>query len=165
MKKIYLFLVQTLVVFSLVFAVSCSKNDDGGLSDPEGTIYSSMKAWDGVSRTDLNWTTPFGTYKATIGNNINFICYQMSGGYGSEGETFQIATIPNVKGLSAITKVPASGWATQAAVKAGFGYVFRMQKSSSGDYEYVRLFVVELTKNTDGGIFGADVKYQYPWQP
>jgi len=38
MKKVYLFLIQTLMVLSLVLAVSCSKADDKGEDVPSGEL-------------------------------------------------------------------------------------------------------------------------------
>ena len=72
-----------------------------------------------------------------------------------------IANVGKVNGLGSITKIPNSGYAVQASVEVGHGYVIK-----ASDGTYARLYVVDwITYSGSGGIAGAKVKYQYPFEP
>ena len=75
----------------------------------------------------------------------------------------------SMKGLGNITQIPNSGFTVpyyeniSVACEAGHGYVIKFENT---DFElYVRLYVVESIVSTNGGIMGAKVKYQYPFEP
>jgi len=148
-----------LLATSMIFAVSCSEDDDNGsgssVSDPEGTV------------------------TVTIANNGKWLYFDggnpVQGGYISIGSdnlymsydnNFRpdeyIASVGKVKGLGSITKIPSSGFVRQMAVDPGYGYVIQIGRDSN---KYARLYVVEWAISTSGGIIGAKVKYQYPFVP
>ena len=76
------------------------------------------------------------------------------------------------KKLSAIKTVPTSGWAGEVAVTPNHRYVIRNEytiwNGSIQVYEqkvaYLKLYVVDYTTNTSGGIIGAEVQY-CEWTP
>jgi hypothetical protein len=81
-----------------------------------------------------------------------------------------------MKGLGNITTIPKTGFTASTdnyyltnaiACEAGHGYVFRLIDYFYGavDSTYARLYVVSSLTSTDGGIMGAQVKYQYPFNP
>lgn len=80
----------------------------------------------------------------------------------------EIACVGSVQGLGAVTAKPAGGWNNICAVEAGKGYVVRYRHTknyttSALPYHYARLYVTSLLESTSGGIIGAKVKYQAPW--
>jgi len=77
------------------------------------------------------------------------------------------------KKLSAIKTLPTSGWAREVAVTPNHRYVIRNNNYSQWNsdiqgYEqkvaYLKLYVVDYTTNTSGGIIGAEVQY-CEWNP
>jgi hypothetical protein len=96
-----------------------------------------------------------------------------------------ICNLGAMKGLGNITAIPSSGFTVpmssnySVACEAGHGYVVKIEgklegteagkiKGKSEGYGltiYVRLYVEEPIVDTFGGIMGAKVKYQYPFNP
>ena len=168
MKKINLFLVQALVILCLTFTAGC---DDASIdspkksvADPAGTITANIA----------------GNSEITIGNSDGHIrwCnpdnFHLYGGWDYYGGTYydryiSICNIGAVSGLGNITKIPTSGYTVPArnnwsiACETGHGYVIKLE----GGFAplYIRLYVVEAIVSTSGGIMGAKVKYQYPFEP
>jgi len=79
-----------------------------------------------------------------------------------------------MKGLGNITAIPQTGFTipssyntTDVACEVGHGYVVKFEPINNLDTPavYVRLYVEESIISTDGGIMGAKVKYQYPFEP
>jgi hypothetical protein len=84
-------------------------------------------------------------------------------------------------GLGNITKIPTSGFTepavynSSAACEEGHGYVIKFELYDYDNEEgkminreepvYARLYVVESIISTTGGIMGAKVRYQYPFEP
>lgn len=120
--------------------------------DPEGTVVINMN--NGASN---NW------YNIGIGNDIHIDAANNFVGFNSYTD---FASVGEVSGLSKITSIPTSGWAKSAAVVPGTGYVarYRYPSSSSDPYTYARLYVVKNMVSTSGGIMGATVKYQSPFE-
>lgn len=146
MKKIF-----WLLAWSFALVVSgCSSDDpdpEGGsvispdkdVPDPTGTVLLSMRNGDGTS---LN-----GLY---IGKDDNF-----------NGYNWKIASIGPVKGLGNVADIPVAGWAYKVAVTPGYGYVAYDGLSD----EYYRIYVTDyITSATNGGVIGADIKYQKPFK-
>ena len=161
MKKFNLFFVKTLMVLGLVFVAGCSKDDDNGGSnvpDPEGTVTVTMEnrgdnyAHAGPGGRPLYISGNDIMIGMTAANNFYSFYYDMQGN--------QIANIGKVNGLGAIKRIPNSGFVSQTSVEPGCGYVIKGYNGT-----YARLYVVDWTTNTSGGIIGAKVKYQYPWNP
>lgn len=139
------------VGFALAVA-GCSDKDDSGdgpvnpntsVSDPAGTIQLSMRK-EGEGGTWLGCVR--------IGKDDNF---ELS--YYND----RIASLGAMKGLGNVATIPFSGWASKVAVVPGNGYV--VYDGSRDDY--YRIYVTEyITGATSGGIIGADVKYQRPFE-
>jgi len=159
MKKMYLFLVQTLVILSLAFAVGCSEDDDNGssVSDPEGTIMFTMTN-SGVGYINEGRYGAAVTFVPRGWNAIELLMLDNNNFYGW---LCTIANVGKVKGLGAITKIPSSGFVKQTSVEKGYGYVIFIKENGL----YARLYVTDWVLSTSGGIIGAKVKYQYPFEP
>ena len=151
---------------------SCGDDDDndggktgGSGSDPSGTITANIRN-DG-NYLYMDWTDEEGYYVKTglsINDANNFEAY-----YYNSGE---IVCVGKVSGIGSIKKVPQSGWSGTCAVQPGYGYVLRAkgsrfnsntERSEYSDYRYVRVYVVDYMEGTSGGIIGATIKYQAPW--
>lgn len=149
---------------------SCGDDDDndggktgGSGSDPSGTVTTNIRNDDNY--LNMGWTDEEG-YDVYTGLKIdyanNFIAYY---DYSSE-----IVCVGKVSGIGSIKKVPQSGWSATCAVQPGYGYVLRAKGSRRNgssyeysDYRYVRVYVVDYMVGTSGGIIGATIKYQAPW--
>lgn len=120
---------------------SCEKEEE---PDPSGTIELDMRK-SGEGGTYLY----FGGDALSINKSDNF-------------KAWKIADVGSVKGLSSIKSIPQDGWAQQVGVRPGHGYVIQSQYEG----KYMRLYVVKYLKGaSSGGVIGAAVKYQYPWNP
>ena len=167
MNKKNLFWSLLTILFASVFSVSlvsCGDDDDDNSNestitenDPEGTILMNLVNNDDDIVIDEEW--PYMHVGMTPQNNIDTWYYNA-----------QIVSVGKVKGLSAITKIPESGWAERCAATAGCGYVIRQSKVSAYDtsrtdgYKYCRVYLVDFITSTSGGIMGATIKYQL-WNP
>jgi hypothetical protein len=165
MKKQFLKLSTVLLIASVIFTVGCSNdnNGSGSVPDPAGTVIVSMRN----ANSGTTYVSPFESsyaYGFIIDRGDNF-----TGDYTSY---WDFATIGSVSGLGNVTKIPTSGWAAQAAVIPGYGYVgrFKRYNSQTRQYEpsgeYIRIYVVEqiLAAGTTG-VIGAVIKYQAPFVP
>lgn len=94
-------------------------------------------------------------------NGNNFRAY-------SYGNSCEIVNVGKVAGLGNITEIPASGWKSKAAVVPGEGYVLRRSSYDSytgiTEQAFARVYVVGYMESTTGGIMGAQIKYQCPFQ-
>lgn len=132
---------QLLLMAALsVLAAGCGKDDDASnpnarVPDPEGTVPLSMR------NANSGGTYLDGIY---IDNGDNF-----AGGW--------FVSLGAMKGLGNVVSIPSSGWAGKVSAVPGTGYV---ALSSSGFY---RIYVEEYMVSTDGGIIGAEIKYQTPF--
>ena len=153
---------------------SCGDDDDsdggktgGSGSDPSGTVTANIRN-DG-NYLYINWKDEEG-YRVETGLSINdannFVAGYMI--YGEDSYNDGIVCVGKVSGIGSIKKVPQSGWSRTCAVQPGYGYVLRSREISNlrdefGDYRYVRVYVVDYMEGTSGGIIGATIKYQAPW--
>ena len=163
MRKSVLFFVKTLLVLGLVFATGCSKDEDNGgggnngggnggtVSDPAGTITVKVRNSDN-GNTMVTPESCIGYFGISLSNNF----------YGIYAN-WSFARVGNVSGLGNITEIPNSGFAGQIAVEPGCGYVAKNE--SGGKVTYVRIYVVGWTEANTGGIIGAEIKYQSPFEP
>lgn len=160
-KKNYLLsLLTTMMVAMLSLGfVSCGGDDDDSPTpkpndgneqtdvvsnqDPEGTIVVNMN-----NGAKDNWID-IGICTIHIDDANNFV-----GRYSD----VEFTSVGKVKGLSNVTTIPSTGWSKSSAVVPGTGYVVKC-----GD-NYARMYVVDYTVSTAGGIMGATVKYQSPFQ-
>ena len=118
--------------------------------DPEGTITVNIRN----ENNGGDISTGIGVGSITIDKADNFVV---------DGRLNDIVSLGKVNGLSSIkfsvSDVAKWKWANKVAVVPGYGYIVR---SSS---EYSRLYVIDYMYSTDGGVIGAVVKYQCPWDP
>lgn len=180
MKKFLKFGLLLFSAAALVCAGSCSddKDDNGGggseLPDPEGTGIVTMayttavyippnypSTGGGTRFTEYPVDVPgFGRLHLSVSGNI-------VGGGSTSDTNFEestsngtkFATIGKVKGLSAIIKIPETGWANAVGAIPGYGYV--------AEYKgiYCRLYVTEYMLDSEGNRIGAILKYQAPFVP
>ena len=169
MRKSVLFLMKTLLVLSmLVFATGCPdpKDEDVGnnsgnstektVPDPEGTITVSMANSGSKSKQQVRG------YGLVVDDDPADVCWiAINSDNNFVTQYCQVANVGKVSGLGSITKIPNSGYSGFMSVEPQHGYVVRADTDGS----YTRLYVVEWTKNTSGGITGAKVKYQRPFVP
>ena len=134
---------------------SCGDDDDndggktgGSGSDPSGTITANIRN-DGHDLY-MGWTDEEG-YRVETGLRINDANnFEACGSLYTSSEIVCVGT---------------------CAVQPGYGYVLRSRRykfiSGQGneydDYRYVRVYVVDYMEGTSGGIIGATIKYQAPW--
>jgi hypothetical protein len=160
--------------------MSCGKDDDSSdpdnppivnpdtpVPDPEGTItvnivgYSNTRVYiDGFSYCYINWDEPDNFELSTYYDSYSFV---------------SICNLGAMKGLGNITSIPSTGFTipsslnSTVACEAGHGYVVKFEgRDATGEVikvVYIRLYVVEPIVSTLGGIMGAKVKYQYPFEP
>lgn len=81
----------------------------------------------------------------------------------------KLVDIGEVAGLGNITEIPSSGWTSEVALMPGHGYVARYyQPYPNSTYptgeQYARIYVVSYLESTSGGIMGALIKYQCPFE-
>lgn len=143
------------IVFLSLWGILCGcgkdeipgDNPDKEVADPTGTILVSM-------RNENNGKTAIapkdaGSFYIDKADNFN--------GYGS----YEFVTLGQMKGLGNVTRIPADGWASQVAVRPGYGYVAAY--SGGNSVVFTRLYVDSHMTAVGGGIIGADVKYQSPF--
>ena len=166
MKRILQRGAAALLCAVLLGMVSCDKDDDGAtggnggkaVPDPEGTVTVQMRNSDnGETRVSPDG---FGT-DFYIDRADNLTCP-----FGD------VICIGKVAGLGNIRERPETGWADEAALLPGYGYIIRREYSTDpagnptpDGYRYCRIYVVGYLTSTGGGIIGATVKYQSPFIP
>ena len=152
--KMYRFMwLMAMLVVSAAF-VACSKDGDGDpddpgskVPDPEGTMVLNM-------RNENNG----GTYLRI--ENWPEIWINHSDNFESYADRIEFVSLGKMKGLGNVTKMPETGWQSSVAVKPAYGYVAKWGN------RYCRLYVVqELLAAGTNGVIGAEVKYQYPFEP
>lgn len=152
MRNKYFWSLQTIMMVAMLSVgfTSCGSDDDLEQTnitsnvDPEGTVVVNMN--NGSSK---NWISIGSIGSIHIDEANNFV--------GSD-QTYEFASVGLISGLSMIKTIPTSGWSISAAVVPGTGYVLRSRSS------YARLYVVDYIVGTTGGIIGATVKYQSPFE-
>lgn len=166
MKSFWSLLAIMMVAILSVGFVSCGDDDDDdnsqkseaiSVKDPEGTIVLNLVNDDKDICIDEEW--PYMYVGMTPQNNID--TWYHNG---------QIVSVGKVNGLSAINRIPESGWAERCAATPGSGYVIRQEKADpyhggeTNGYKYCRVYLVDFITSTSGGIMGATIKYQL-WNP
>jgi hypothetical protein len=173
MKKYFYFLMCAVMVMSSCFLVGCDDKDDpdnpsNAVPDPEGTITANISEKIDISidrgsgyHSYIHWKSP-----------DNFYLY---GGiyYYNPDKSYlvSICNLGTMSGLGNITKIPTSGFTIpegsnySVACEVGHGYVVKFEREDGQYTDYLRLYVVESIVDTGGGIMGAKVKYQYPFEP
>lgn len=135
-------------------------NTSQTLPDPEGTVLINM--YNGKSQS---YNIGIGSIYIDDANNF---CAKSSDGYQN---VFQFISLGMTGGLSQIKDIPLTGWAKSVAVVPGTAYIAKRSNYSYSwgsynftGYSYARLYVVDYIVGTSGGIIGAIVKYQSPFE-
>lgn len=142
----------------LLGMVSCDKDDDGAagenggktVPDPEGTVMVQVR------------NNPNGWTRITVSSRITF---WIDDANNLTGENLGVVCVGKVAGLGNVREQPASGWAAEAAVLPGYGYIVRRSPlvgdpTPPGGYLFCRIYVVDYLTSTGGEIIGATIKYQ-----
>ena len=153
MKRILQRGAVALLCAMLLGLVSCDKDDDGAtggnggkaVPDPEGTVTVQMRnSGNGGMQV---YPDGLGTY-IYIDRADN-----LASSYGD------VICIGKVAGLGNIRERPETGWADQAALLPGYGYIIRREYSTDpagnptpDGYRYCRIYVVGYLTSTGGGI-------------
>jgi hypothetical protein len=165
-------LMMILVVIIIIFSENSDNpdNPDNFVPDPPGTVTANISESTYIFANNddsylwcIGWNTPNNFYLNSFIYNV-FIC-----------------NLGTMKGLENITSIPSTGFTVanhtslSVACEVGHGYAVKfglrqgfVDNPNFADYPevvYVRLYVMESIVNTDGGIIGAKVKYQYPFVP
>lgn len=127
---------------------------DKPVPDPAGTVT--------VNIVNDDETISLGEpISIAMDNGNNFRAYSYVG-------SCKIVNVGKVAGLGNITEIPTSGWKEKAAVVPGEGYVLLWSRYDSytgiTEQSFARVYVVGYMESTTGGIMGAQIKYQCPFQ-
>ncbi|MDR1895400.1 MAG: hypothetical protein LBR10_01250 [Prevotellaceae bacterium] len=144
-----------------------SANDsDSPAPDPEGTVTANISRNTGIDITNngakygnIKWISPYN--------------FSLEGNSYPSYSSVSICDLGTMRGLGDIVAIPSTGFTapagenTSIVCKPGHGYLV----SFNANYQYirnciiyVRIYVVESVVNITGGITGAKVKYQYPFE-
>jgi hypothetical protein len=136
---------------------------------------------------NIEWNTPDNIYLYWY-SSIYYRYINKIEMYYHYDADIKMVDIGAVAGLGNVRQIPSVGWGNDFACEQGHGYVIKIQGNSVSkgrylyrndddvqitpsdpDYweetQYIRLYVVEPIISTDGGIMGAKIKYQYPFNP
>lgn len=165
--KFLKFICALLIGVLSVGFVSCGNDDDEPkheevvdptkpVADPLGTVSLSM-------HNESNGDTSLG--HIGIGDDNNF--------YDNDTYYSQLyfADMGEMAGIGNITSIPMAGWAKKVQVKPGHGYVAYQRSYSTwnGETTYsdptiYRIYVNDYITGGSGGIIGAEIKYQTPFE-
>lgn len=127
-------------------------NPNQPVKDPDNTITVNLA-------NDGNWLDIGKGYPLRIYiNSSNNLC----------GYNVELVDVGEVAGLGNITEIPSSGWKYQVALMLGHGYVAKYYRpetySGPAEQQYARIYVASYLESTSGGIMGAQIKYQCPFE-
>ena len=166
MKRILQRGAAALLCAVLLGMVSCDKDDDGAtggnggkaVPDPEGTVTVQMRN----ANNGQTYVYPDGLGADFYIDRADNLTCQLG----------DVICVGKVAGLGNIRERPETGWADEAAMLPGYGYIIRYEYSTDlagnptpDGYRYCRIYVVGYLTSTGGGIIGATVKYQSPFIP
>ena len=154
-------LVYLFFAVCLIGIIGCEGKDekDATVPDPPGTI---------IANISKNSSDPYvrDYVRINTGDNLITVTWLRPDNiYAGAFHDSEICTVGSVSGLGNITTIPTLGYTTDVACEPGYGYVIRARADENSEYKYMRLYVVSSIENTYGGIMGATVKYQYPFEP
>ena len=157
-------IIACLAVTSMMFS-GCKKDDStngNSVTDPAGTVTINVRN-DALYESGIGWygvvyiTTPDGQLNLVMTRDNNFAI-------GSYVASISLKAIGKVSSLGDITEKPSNGYSTFVAVEKGVGYVGKITFDENNNTKYIRIYVVDfLYAANSGGIIGATIKYQYPW--
>ena len=169
MKRVNFFFVGCLLATSMFFAGCESTNNPDNPStsvpDPAGTMTANLAESVGITAeyAYIYWTKP---------DNFHLLSMSYYPSTGQYGCTISICDVGKIAGLGNITQISLSGFSASdvnisgIACETGHGYIIKLQDNFyGGPTIYVRLYVVEKIVSTSGGVMGAKVKYQFPFEP
>ncbi len=163
------------MVATVLLTISCGddeSSEDSGIpiitdpnkpiSDPVGTITANISENTKIEINNFNSTSGYIWW--TGPDNFFISTY-----YASK---VSICDLGVMSGLGNITNIPQEGYTVPqssnktVACETGHGYIVKFEGGSlSSPLLYVRLYISETIVSTFGGIMGAKVKYQYPFEP
>lgn len=158
MKRIFnLFAFLTALLLTAFATSSCSDGNDN--LDPDNGQ---------VVKPDTNVPDPEGTIPLTMRNGSNGSTSLDGAIYIDKGDNFEgnntwFTTIGPVKGLGNVSAIPQSGWSERISVIPGNGYVAAHYDYYYQHTTYYRIYVSEYVTNVAGGVIGAEIKYQKPF--
>ena len=156
-------------------------NENTTIADPVGTITANIAIGAEIKlrmdNTDctVSWTKPDNIW---IRGDVYW--YDNHYPYGKYVYFISICSVGKINGLGAITKIQTSGYTNPTegsngtlSCDVGYGYIIKIEKKDEYDgimqptqqTTYARMYVVESIVSTGGGVMGAKVKYQYPFEP
>lgn len=144
-----------LLLLSLSAMTACSGGNNDGPTPPDQPVVS----------PDTPVPDPTGSISLSMrdydnGHTYLDDIYISKENFTSYHDCVKFASIGTVNGLGNIVGIPSAGWTDRISVKPGEGYV---AYDTSRD-KYYRLFVEDYIIATNGGIIGADIKYQAPFK-
>jgi hypothetical protein len=182
-------LANALMICLVMTAFSCSKDNNKNTNketpnnnvsnneapDPEGTITVNISENTeailqvGIYYTGIvSWIPPDNLY-IEAGLYYRVVDHRLT----NYPRYVSICNLGKMKGLGNITQIPQTGFSNPAkeissiACESGHGYVLKFEDIERHESQpvYARLYVVEPIVSIYGGIMGAKVKYQYPFEP
>ena len=157
-KKLCRVLLGSVLIASMVACSSGEPDGPDNPDDPTGVVDPNEQVPDPVGTISLAMRDKNNgeTYlDGIVIVNENFM------GDNRTGQTL-FACIGEVKGLGNVSYIPKYGWNHQMRVTPGSGYVvYRANEGTEG--KFYRIYVERYITDTNGGIIGADIKYQVPF--
>ncbi|MDR2651694.1 MAG: hypothetical protein LBC68_05210 [Prevotellaceae bacterium] len=170
MVNFYNYFKTAFMAILMIAAIACSKDDDS-VPDPEGTLTAnisndselSVYYPNGSIAGGILWTSPNNFW--LLGYNIWSLDHHAN---------VSICDLGKMSGLGNITSIPSSGFTAPSSSNSVItceprhGYIVKCDPANyrpGNPVVYVRLYVVESIVSTSGGIMGAKIRYQYPFEP
>lgn len=170
MEKFIRLLYAALVAVALSLALSACGDDEPEPDEPKP---------DEPEHVDPSVPTddPVGTISLAMNNKANggteldgiFIGQDNNFGYKYDDGWYSASfcDLGKVAGLGNITTIPTTGWARNVQVIPGHGYIAIRSDRWSGDNwnvkQIYRIYVLDWIGSAEGGIMGANIKYQTPF--
>lgn len=157
-KKLKRVLLGSVLIASMVACSSGEPDGPDNPDDPTGVVDPNEQVPDPVGTISLAMRDK--NNGETYLDGIVIVNENFMGDYRA-GQTL-FACIGEVKGLGNVSYIPKYGWSTQVRVTPGSGYVvYRANGGTEG--KFYRIYVERYITDTNGGIIGADIKYQEPF--
>mgnify|MGYP000168366191 CR=1 FL=1 len=168
MKKLFKYC--SLALLGCLTLTSCGDDEpelpaDPGTENPDTPISPDQPVKDPVNTVTVNLAND--NQPLDLGEGIS-IAINSSNNLRGSGYYTSLVDVGNVAGLGNITEIPTGGWKSEVALLPGHGYVARLYYSDpysqSTHQSYARIYVVKYMESTSGGIMGAQIKYQCPFE-
>lgn len=161
MKKAFFYFYRTFLILGLLcLCISCTSNNEPNdddnpkttvTDDPEGTVAVKMR------NSDYGGTKviPIGCFDPFYLDERNNLTYSQWG----YSYRYKFASVGKVNGLKDINNIPIDGWSGGIPIEPGCGYV-----ALYGNGVLTRIYVEKWIEGI-GGVIGAEIKYQGPFEP